>query len=412
VRLTERLPPWARSIRFRLTLLYSAVVFGIAALLVGALYLGLSLKLREEPLAQQVAVRGVFQAPDGSLHPMRPVIISDIRAFERAVNRRALDDLATFSFAGLGVLFVVSLGVGWVISGRVLAPIDSITDVARRIGATDLSRRIHLKGPDDELKKLADTFDAMLARLDTSFRSQRRFVADASHELRNPLAIIQTNLDVALDDERASLAERSRATDAIRRATNRMSRLVDDLLVLARQEGAEQARAVTNLCTLVEEVCEEFVARADEAGVDVTVACIPAEANVDPDAIRRAVANLVDNAIRFSPRGSTVTVSAGSHGAWRWAAVTDEGPGVPEEHHEAVFERFWRADPARSRAEGGTGLGLAIVKETVEAHGGRVSLFSTPGSGATFVVWLPGTRGPVPGAVPETNPVEHARPGD
>jgi signal transduction histidine kinase len=412
VKLTHRLPPWARSIRFRLTLLYSAVVFGIAALLVGALYLGLSLKLREEPLAQQVAVRGVFQAPDGSLHPMRPVIISDIRAFERAVNRRALDDLATFSFAGLGVLFFVSLGVGWVISGRVLAPIDSITDVARRIGATDLSRRIHLKGPDDELKKLADTFDAMLARLDTSFRSQRRFVADASHELRNPLAIIQTNLDVALDDERASPPERKRATDAIRRATTRMSRLVDDLLVLARQEGAEQPRAMTNLCTVVGEVSEEFFARAGEAGIDVTVACTTAEANVDPDAIRRAVANLVDNAIRFSPPGSTVTVSAGAQGAWAWAAVTDEGPGIPDEHHESVFERFWRADPARSRAEGGTGLGLAIVKETVEAHGGSVRLFSTPGAGATFVVWLPRTRGPVSGEAPASNPVDRAPPND
>jgi signal transduction histidine kinase len=412
MRLPERLPPWARSIRFRLTLLYSAVVFGIAALLVGALYLGLSLKLREEPFTQQLAVRGLYQAPDGSLHEMRPVIISDIRAFERAVNRRALDDLATFSFAGLGVLFIVSLGVGWVISGRVLAPIDSITDVARRIGATDLSRRIHLKGPDDELKKLADTFDAMLARLDTSFRSQRRFVADASHELRNPLAIIQTSLDVALDDERASPSERRRATDAIRRATTRMNRLVDDLLVLARREGAEQARAVTDLCTVVEEVSEEFGARADEAGIDVTVTCTAAEANVDPDAIRRAVANLVDNAIRFSAPGSTVKVSAGAQGAWTWAAVTDEGLGIPEENHGAVFQRFWRADPSRSRAEGGTGLGLAIVKETAEAHGGGVSLFSTPGSGATFVVWLPGIRGPVPGAAPRNNPVEHARPLD
>jgi signal transduction histidine kinase len=407
VKLTERLPPWARSIRFRLTLLYSAVVFGIGALLVGALYLGLSLKLREEPLAREVAVQGVFRAPDGSLHPMRPVIVSDIRAFEQAVNRRALGDLATFSFAGLGVLFFVSLGVGWVISGRVLAPIDSITDVARRIGATDLSRRIHLHGPEDELKKLADTFDAMLARLDTSFKSQRRFVADASHELRNPLAIIQTNLDVALDDDSTSVAERSRATDAIRRATMRMSRLVDDLLVLARQEMPEEPRATADLCALVEEVAEEFTAAAREAGVEVRVACAPADAVVDPDAIRRVVANLIDNAIRFAPQGSTVTTSAGREGAWRWVAVSDGGPGIAPEHNDAVFERFWRADPARSRAEGGTGLGLAIVKETAAAHGGRVNLFSSPGAGATFVVWLPAGPSPTPAVSPEHNPAAH-----
>lgn len=402
MKLTQRLPPWARSIRFRLTLLYSAVVFGIAALLVGALYLGLSLKLREEPLARQVAVRGVFQAPDGSVHPMRPVIISDIRAFEQAVNRRALHDLATFSFAALGVLFFVSLGAGWVISGRVLAPIDSITDVARRIGATDLSRRIHLHGPEDELKKLADTFDAMLARLDTSFRSQRRFVADASHELRNPLAIIQTSLDVALDDERASPAERKRATDAIRRATNRMSRLVDDLLVLARQEATEKARTTTDLCALLEEVSEEFAA----ADVELRVACTGAEGYVDADAVRRAVANLVDNAVRVAPSMSTVTLSAGVRAPWAWVAVSDEGPGIPAHHHDAVFERFWRADPARSRAEGGTGLGLAIVKDIAEVHGGGVSLFSAPGSGATFVVWLPAGSGEVPGPPPAGNPAE------
>jgi signal transduction histidine kinase len=408
MRLTERFPPWARSIRFRLTLLYSAVLFGIAALLVGALYVGLSMNLREEPLAQEVAVRGVFQAPDGSLHPMRPVIISDIRAFERAVNQSALDDLAAFSFGALGVLFFVSLGVGWVISGRVLAPIDSITDVARRIGATDMSRRIHLHGPEDELKKLADTFDAMLARLDTSFKSQRQFVADASHELRNPLAIIHTNLDVALDDERATPDEKRRATDAIRRATNRMGRLVDDLLILARQEVAEPRRVTIDLCSLAEESVEEFAAPAEDAGVEVRVACAATEATVDAEAIRRAIANLVDNALRVAPAESSVVVSSGVQEPWAWIAVTDDGPGLPHEHHEAAFRRFWRADPARSRAEGGTGLGLAIVKETAEAHGGGVRLFSTPGAGATFVLWLPTEPESPPGPPPEHDPTERS----
>jgi signal transduction histidine kinase len=183
-----------------------------------------------------------------------------------------------------------------------------------------------------------------------------------------------------------------------------MSRLVDDLLVLARQEVTEPARVTTDLCSLVEESVEEFAATAEEAGVEVRVACTPAEASVDPDAVRRAVANLVDNALRVAPAGSAVAVSAGAEDSWSWIAVTDEGPGMPPEHHEAAFRRFWRADPARSRAEGGTGLGLAIVKEATEAHGGGVKLFSSPGAGATFVLWLPREPQPV-GTPPDGNPV-------
>ena len=225
--LVDRLPEWARSIRFRYTLLYSAVLFGLAAVVVAAIYLVLLMSLRTEPVS---AGRGPFCRYGECI---RLVSLSE---FERLVNTRTLARLRNYSFGALGVLFVASLGVGWVVAGRVLRPIGRITSVAREIQATDLSRRIELPGPEDELKQLADTFDAMLARLDAAFAAQRQFVADASHELRNPLAIIRTNVDVALADPRADPEDLRHTMVVVKRASDRMARLVDDLLALARRQ--------------------------------------------------------------------------------------------------------------------------------------------------------------------------------
>ena len=168
------------SIRVRLTLLYSGVLFGVAAILVAGLYFGLALSLRNEPVSQAVIVEQV-PVNDGSQTEAQTFVPA--KAFEHQVNQRTLRNLRTYSIGALAALFVASLAVGWVIAGRVLAPIAHITSVAREIQARELSRRIELDGPDDELKRLADTFDSMLARLDLAFASQRRFVADASHEL-------------------------------------------------------------------------------------------------------------------------------------------------------------------------------------------------------------------------------------
>ncbi|MGH2760293.1 MAG: histidine kinase dimerization/phospho-acceptor domain-containing protein, partial [Actinomycetota bacterium] len=234
----NRLPPVLRSIRFRLALVYSVVLFGLAGLVVGGLYLGLRASLHDQPIAHRFAGRGFVPGPDGRPRPAE-IYLGDYRDLEREVNARTLDQLRRLSFGALGGLFIASLGVGWVISGRVLRPIDRITAVAREIQAADLSRRIRLNGPDDELQRLADTFDGMLNRLEGAFNAQRQFVADASHELRNPLATLRTNLDLVPDA--ASGEEERTLIDAAQRAAERMGRLVDDLLVLAR-EGTPLAR--------------------------------------------------------------------------------------------------------------------------------------------------------------------------
>ncbi len=199
-------------------------------------------------------------------------------------------------------MFLASLGVGWVVAGRVLAPIGRITEVARDIQATDLSRRIDLRGPADELRRLADTFDDMLARLDEAFEGQRRFIQEASHELRNPLAVIRTNLDVSLADPDASAEDLRHTESSCNRTAERMSRLVDDLLAYAHRGAPEHDQGPVDIAGVVSEAAAEFAAPAEARGLQMTWA---AERGLwvhgDRLALRQALANLLANAVRLAP---------------------------------------------------------------------------------------------------------------
>ena len=386
-RLLDRLPEWTRSIRFRYTLLYSAVLFGLAAVVLAAIYLVLLMALRATPVS---SARGTYCPHFGEC-----ITVITFREAERLINTQTLSKMRFYFIGGLGTLFVASLGVGWVIAGRVLAPIGRITSVARDIQATDLSRRIELPGPEDELKQLADTFDAMLARLDAAFAAQRQFVADASHELRNPLAIIRTNVDVALADPDATTDDLRQAITVVKRASDRMTLLVDDLLALASRQQPTLEHEPVDLGAAVGEASEDFVVPAEARGIVLDRAI--AEGVVvtgDREALKRVVANLLHNAVRLAPEGSRIRLATGSERGRAWISVTDEGPGIAPEDQAHVFDRFWRADRARARADGGTGLGLAIVRQIVEGHGGEVRLHSKVGVGSSFVVWLPIARSP------------------
>lgn len=412
-----RLPDWMGSIRFRLTAMYSLVLFGLAAMLVGGLYLALAARLDDTSMAStQPAIR-VQPQPDGS-QVITEVEVSDLETLEEAVNRRALQLLRSYSFTALGILFVASLGVGWFIAGRVLAPIDRITAVARDIQATDLARRIRLRGPRDELKDLADTFDDMLGRLDDAFEQQRRFIQEASHELRNPLAVIRTNVDVVLADPDASPEDLRATAEVVARSVARMSVLVDDLLTYAREGSPERETSRVPLDEVVADTVAEFAMPA--AARRLVLEGAPAgegEARGGPVvegdrvALRQAVANLVANAVRLAPEGTTVRVATGSDGPWAWIAVADEGPGIPPEHRDHVFERFWRGDRQRARAEGRSGLGLAIVRRVAEGHGGEARLTGNDEGGSTFAVWLPAVPASAPsGARPTGVPAEGSAP--
>lgn len=381
------------SIRLRLALIYSLVLCLLAALAVGAIYLALERAIDSEPITRQYQVE---QVPGGTI--IRPV---DVQSIERATNAATLDKLRTYSLSALLVLFAVSLGVGWLVAGWVLRPIGRITSVAREISGTDLSRRIDLKGPDDELHRLADTFDQMLGRLDAAFDGQRQFIQEASHELRNPLAVIRTNLEVTLSDPDASPEDLRHTAEVVERSTERMTRLVDDLLLYARNETPTLERQPVDAADLVRESAEEFRVPAESRQLRLESQAAPGlMVTGDRNALRQALANLLANATRLAPVGSRVTVRAGREGPWIWMAVDDEGPGIAPADQDQVFQRFWRGQTAAAGAERRSGLGLTIVRQIAEAHGGEVKVVSAVGSGSTFALWLPANGAVVPdGAV-------------
>ncbi len=281
---------------------------------------------------------------------------------------------------------MLSLGIGYVVAGRVLAPVSRITARARELGewAPDLSGRIDLGGPDDELRELADTLDSFLDRAEEAVTSQRRFLADAAHELRTPVAAAKTNLDVVLDDSDADLAEHRRAEGVAQRQLARMGRLISDLLVLERRAGARVE--VVDLQVAAGSAASELAALAEEREVALVVRPGPrAPVRADRDDLARVLGNLIENAIVHNPPGTSVTVHVRPRDGRVVAEVTDDGLGIPQEARERVFERFQRLGDRRA----GTGLGLAIARELARAAGGDVRLGTESGRGSTLTLDLP-----------------------
>ena len=385
------IPRPLQSVRFRLAALYSILVFALAGLVVWVIYLAVAHDVHGDPVIRPV--RGVLgYSKGGMFRPVERVDLVTAAQIETAVDGAILDTLRRYTLLTLLGLFLASLVIGWVLAGRALRPVRRIAEQARHISSTDLSRRIRLQGPDDEFHQLADTLDSMLARLDDAFTAQRRMLDDASHELRTPLAVIQANVEGVLLDEDASPQERRQATAVVVRAIGRMNRLVDDLLAAGRRAAPVFADRPVDLATVVREAGEEFPQLAERRDLRLRYLTEP-DAIVlgDPDALRRAVANLLSNAVRLAPPGTEVVIGAGRLGGWCFAAVRDAGPGLGDEQQQRVFDRFWRGEEpaAVSNGEQHTGLGLSIVRQIVEGHGGQVRLFSRPGSGSTFLLWLP-----------------------
>ncbi|BBH69341.1 sensor protein CutS [Actinoplanes sp. OR16] len=370
-----------RSIRFRLTVVYSTLLFAIAGLTLAVTYFAVERTTSPQPITERTA-----EVYNDDKQLVGTMTVADVSQIEAAVNYNTLQNLRRYSLIALPALFAASFGIGWVLSGRVLRPVGAIARTARDIQATDLTRRIRLAGPRDELRDLADTIDSMLDRLDEAFRAQRRLIDDASHELRSPLSIIRTHLDATLTVPDATPEERGRAVAVVDRATTRMSRLVEDLLATARRDASSIPEADVDLSAVAREAGDDAVpSRPVSLRYDLSPGL---HLTGDADALRRAVGNLLSNAVRLAPAGSTVTVATGRTGAWLWTSVTDQGPGITATDLPRVFDRFWRG-PDPTGTERRTGLGLAIVRQIVESHGGHVAAFSEPGEGSVFVLWLP-----------------------
>lgn len=284
----------------------------------------------------------------------------------------------------LPLLVVLAAGVEWVVVGRALHPVEAIRAEVADITAGDLSRRVPEPPTDDEIGRLARTMNAMLARLEEGAGRQRQFVSDASHELRSPLAALLAEVDVAR--AHPETADWTAVADAVDEEGGRLSRIIDDLLLLARSDEGHlvAGRGPVDLDELVLAYATRLRARGRVA-VDLGGVGAGRVAG-DPEQLRRVVRNLADNAERHA--AGTVRFSVGERGGWVELVVADDGPGIPPDQREHVFERFARLDTARNRATGGTGLGLAIVGEVVAAHGGTVGVADSR-VGARILVRLP-----------------------
>ena len=360
------------SIRFRLSVQYSAIVFGLGGALLGLVYMALRNWLRGQTMTQYVW-SGREVVVEGVEVVLPSLAAREVRMIESVYNEIVLNEVAKATILALVALFLLSIVVGWVMSGRVLRPVQEITNVAREIQASDLSRRIALEGPDDEITRLAATFDGMLERLDRAFASQRRFLADTSHDLRTPLAVIRSNVEVVADDEAATVTDWQDVGGIVRRNAEKMSDMIDGLLATARlQTGKAQAVAL-DLAEIVGAKSSEYGKPLSEKGIVLESTMSPALVEGVPVALDRALTNLLDNAIGVSGIGSRIRIGAGVVDDWAWMAVSDQGPGLPEE------------------PDGGRiGLGLSIVEQIAQGHeGALVSAIGPDGAGTTMTIWIP-----------------------
>ena len=400
------MPQWSRSARFRLAITYSAIVFALGTVALGGVYFAVQNSLSGEPVSQEFQRTTFTDLPGPFIGVQDQVIRATFVPFEELINSRTLQRLRDVSIIVLASLFPISVFVGWLVAGRVLRPIGRITEVAREIQATDLARRIELDGPDDELKQLADTFDGMLDRLESASESQRAFIHETSHELRNPLAIMATNLDVALADD--THEDLRTAAGIVRTSVDRIAHTVDGLLSYARREAPVVRSEPVDLAEIVDKTVAEFATPAARRGIDLVVRSEPGEPIVgDRAALRQVIENLLSNAVRHSSDGSEIRVGSGAHNGWAWLAVADDGVGIAPDDHDAVWQRYWRATGEDDADRPRRGLGLAVVRQVAEAHGGIVRVDSQQGNGARFWIWIPrerSTRGNPPVLIPLMGP--------
>jgi signal transduction histidine kinase len=398
------------SIRLRLTLLYGGLFLLAGTALLGLTY-GLvranfsvpaRVAVRTSSVGDGIMVLTPGGLPAGAQQQMiqkQLAVPPDavVKAYVRGVEAAAYRQLLMWSGLALAVMSMVSLWLGWVVAGRVLRPLQSVTAAAKRLSGQNLHReRIAMAGPQNELKELADTFDDMLQRLDAAFSSQRRFVANASHELRTPLAIVRTEVDVALANPGTSTAELRAMAERVRAATERSERLIEGLLTLARSERAPRAREPVDLA---EAAADALVhARPQVTGLTLRVSQVLGGAPVSGDRalLERLVANLVENAVRHNRQDGWIEVDTGVRDRDAELRVASSGAPVPPDEVEALFEPFHRLGRARTGSDRGVGLGLSIVRSVATAHGGSVTARALAGGGLEVTVTLPRTPAPAP----------------
>ncbi|MFP4058760.1 MAG: sensor histidine kinase [Candidatus Brocadiia bacterium] len=335
-----------------------------------------------------------FRVVTGPLHPRaHPHLVVQLAMYTREVDKRIASLRKYLYLVLLAAVLLAALG-GWRLGARSLKPIDELAAELGRIETSTLGERLHVSPTEDEIARLREALNRMLARLDNAFDQLQSFTANAAHELRTPLSALQCRLEVCLNEAQSLEECRDALDDALEQATE-LGKLVENLLLLARMDrdgGPPQAGDV-DLAALLDDLAEPFALLASEKNVRLQTHCQgQVHSRGDPALLRRLFGNLLDNAVRYTPAGGQVDVQARAEDDHCEVAVQDTGVGIEPQALEHIFERFYRADPSRSRDAGGTGLGLSIAHRVAQLHGGSIEVHSTPGQGTTVRVRLPRTE--------------------
>ena len=394
------------SLRARLTLVYGGLFLVAGVVLLGVTYAlfnqqiaGIGVKMITKDTKVTVSPSASSSPPPGGAGSAAPTVPDDswVRIQQSEIHAAATTSLVTQGGIALAIVGGAAAGFGWLIAGRVLAPLHRVTETARRIAnapAADrgLHERIALRGPDDEVKDLADTFDLMVERLGRSFDGQRRFVANASHELRTPLTLGRALVELAMHRRTAS-EDVKQLGEGLLEINTRHERLIGGLMLLAGSEREITERLPVDLADVLSHVVTQTEPEAARAGVTVKEEPAPALTTGDALLLERLVHNLVENAVRHNlPHGDGgwVRIACRTHGHLVELDVTNTGPAVPPYEIPSLFEPFRRLGTDRLVTAKGAGLGLSIIRAIAHAHGGDVTAHPREGGGLTVTVTLPG----------------------
>jgi signal transduction histidine kinase len=394
---------WPRRVRTRL-----AVMYTVLFLLAGTVLLALTYTLVANVLIPAPTITSKPITPrEGQLlglckqselpgkPPMSASLLAQCnRAYAATgagpINQRnsTLSALKRASLIGLGVLAIASAGLGWLVSGRALRPVRSITEAARRASELRLGQRLALAGPDDEFKQLADTFDVMLERLDAAFTSQKRFVANAAHELRTPLTAMRTAIEVTISKPTRTPDQLEAMAARIKRSVERAEATIEALLTLATSELGPTTQEAIDLATAAEDALDATHAAIDQRHITVDAALEPAPARGDRVLLERMIANLVENAVRHNNPGGWIGIRTIQQADSAEFEIANTGPSIPAEQIPTLFEPFAHAKQ-RLNSSDGVGLGLSIADAIARAHNAKITARPRPGGGLEMSVTIP-----------------------
>jgi signal transduction histidine kinase len=373
------------SLKFKLTLWYSSFMLVFCLMFIVLANILLTNQIRNEPTDPPTIFgenRPIMQKWE-ELDEERRELIQEYR-------EQDLEDFRRLSVFMLLPLTGLSFLGGYLIAEHSLNPLKKLNKQIREINSENLSIQIDHDDNGDEISELIKNFNTMTSRLDSSFQAQRQFIEDASHELKTPLAIIQTNLDAAKLDKKITKSEASGLIETAQRSGEFMNKLIEDLLLLAVLENNIDLRK-SDIAGIIGDAISSIQTVAKEKNISVKLSKPKKkiESKVNETLLQRAISNLIENAVKYSPKQTETRIRLTEKEGNIEIQISDQGPGIAKKEQKKIFERFYRVDKSRSRKTGGTGLGLSIVKKIIEAHNGQIAVQSSKKKGTSFIITLP-----------------------